>query len=925
MPIVWETPAGNLGTITERVILDIPIQASSPEGPVTFSLLSGRLPRGLRLSTDVSLDSSTTTTFIKGSPTEVKKFTTNRFVIRASDGKDIEDRTFSISVDGADAPQWITNEGFLNVGPNNAFYVLDNSLVDFQLEVRDPDIIAGDQLEFFLIPNGGELPPGLTLSRSGRITGFTDPIFALEYDETRTGAYDTGTFDTMPLDLANQDQTGYDSYIFDRENFDFSETTRAPRRLSRFYTFIVGVSDGVYEIRRLFRIWVVTEEFLQSDNTIIQVDSNLFQADGDGSRRPLWITESNLGRFRANNYVTIFLDVYDPPSLAGSISYFLVDTNPGTYRFRNTEEIINTGRYEITGDLPEFKYVERGDWRADLNYVAGDAVRYDNRIWVCQEPSRNVIPTDSIYWDRNIFINSGTFLLRDNGQWEVLEPETQSEIPPGMSLDNTTGEIAGRVPYQAAITKSYKFTMLAINFPPVLFEQNYTIKGDWSSTTNYRTGDAVRYDNFIWVALQDSRNQEPRDGEFWDRGVSTAEKTFNVDVIGEIESAIIWETDEDLGTIEPNLPSDITVSAVTTFYGSRIIYELDSGVLPPGLELISNGLIQGKVKQFADSKGPGLTRFYDKLDSSIDESTSSRSYSLSFDGDSTSFDRLFTFHIKARDAINVAENIKTFRLFVNTTNNLTFANLYCKAFQIKSKRLDWYNFITDSEVFREDEIYRYGDPNFGIQSELRMLLFAGIESKEAQYFVQAMSRNHYRKQVRFGEVKTAVAKDPTSQAVVYEVVYAEIVDEFEKNGKSISAVIELPNNINSRVLTSYDAIRVDSDIPLVSDRDHQRIFPNSYKNMRSRIRNVGERDRKFLPLWMRSIQPGTFVETGYVKSVVFAYTKPGFSEKILNRIRNKNFDLKSLDFTIDRYLIDVIDGEFENKYLAFPQRGEKLP
>jgi hypothetical protein len=42
----------------------------------------------------------------------------------------------------------------------------------------------------------------------------------------------------------------------------------------------------------------------------------LFQADGDGTRRPSWITESNLGRIRANNYVTIFLDVYDPPSLA---------------------------------------------------------------------------------------------------------------------------------------------------------------------------------------------------------------------------------------------------------------------------------------------------------------------------------------------------------------------------------------------------------------------------------------------------------------------------------------------------------------------------------------------------------------------------------------------------------------------------------
>jgi hypothetical protein len=137
--------------------------------------------------------------------------------------------------------------------------------------------------------------------------------------------------------------------------------------------------------------------------------------------------------------------------------------------------------------------------------------------------------------------------------------------------------------------------------------------------------------------------------------------------------------------------------------------------------------------------------------------------------------------------------------------------------------------------------------------------------------------------------------------------------------------VQLPNNINSKVLVSYDAIKIDSNVPLVSDSDHQRIFPNSYKNMRSRIKGIGERDREFLPLWMRSIQPDTFVEPGWVKSIVLCYLKPGYSTSVLTRIKNNNYDFKTLDFTIDRYLIDVISGTFENKYLAFAQRGEKLP
>ena len=204
-------------------------------------------------------------------------------------------------------------------------------------------------------------------------------------------------------------------------------------------------------------------------------------------------------------------------------------------------------------------------------------------------------------------------------------------------------------------------------------------------------------------------------------------------------------------------------------------------------------------------------------------------------------------------------------------------------------------------------------------------MYAGIESRDAEYFIQAMGRNHYNKQVRFGDVKSAMAKDPVTQVPVYEIVYVEIVDDLEKDGKSISQTVQLSDRINSKVLVSYDAIKIDSDIPLVSDSDHQRIFPNSYKNMRKRIKGIGERDREFLPLWMRSIQPDTYVEPGWVKSVVLCYLKPGYSTNVLTRIKNKGFDFKTMDFTIDRYLIDVIGGEFQDKYLAFAQRGEKLP
>jgi hypothetical protein len=419
--------------------------------------------------------------------------------------------------------------------------------------------------------------------------------------------------------------------------------------------------------------------------------------------------------------------------------------------------------------------------------------------------------------------------------------------------------------------------------------------------------------------VQEHRNVNPADAAFWQLGVATAEKTFSVDIIGEIESSINWISDESVGTIKPNQPSILYVEAESLLLGGTVVYELVSGNLPPDLTLLGNGDIIGKVKQFADNSGPGITRFFNT------DEQSTMFFDLIFDDGLTSFDKRFVFSVKARDTANFAENIKQFYIDVDNNNTKTFANIYIKAFQNKQKRLDWFNFITDLNIFRTEEIYRPGDPNFGIQTNLRVLVFAGIESLTAVNYVQAMSRNHYRKQLRFGNVKSAVAKNFQTQEDIYEVIYVEVIDEYEKDGKSVSKTIELKDNIESKILISYDSIKIDSDIPLVSDSDHQRIFPNSFKNMRSRIKALGNRDREFLPLWMRSIQPGEPTEFGYTKALILGYVKPGFAESTKSRIKFSEFDFKSIDFTADRFIIDIIDGQIEDKYLAFPQRGEKLP
>ena len=169
MAVTWTTPAGDLGVLEERITVNIPVTATTDtSNAVTYSVIAGSLPRGLFLKDN----------FIKGTPVEVTKFTESRFVLRAVDGEDEKDRTFKLSVDGSDFPEWITEEGFLNVGLGEAYFVLDDAPVEFQLSATDTDVVAGDVLEYYIVPNSGKLPPGLTLSKTGKITGFTEPVLA---------------------------------------------------------------------------------------------------------------------------------------------------------------------------------------------------------------------------------------------------------------------------------------------------------------------------------------------------------------------------------------------------------------------------------------------------------------------------------------------------------------------------------------------------------------------------------------------------------------------------------------------------------------------------------------------------------------------------------------------------------------------------
>jgi hypothetical protein len=178
---------------------------------VTFNVISGKLPPGLRIENNS----------IVGTPTQLSKDTTFIFCIRATKNLQIADRTFNISVDGADAPVFVTLAGSLPAGLHEQLYVLDRTYIDFQIDAFDIDTAVGQQLSFFIASGDGELPPGVALSNVGRIQGFIRPTFKI-LPIDGTGNYDDSFYDAVAYDFAVRSSNGYDSYIYDDVKYDYS-------------------------------------------------------------------------------------------------------------------------------------------------------------------------------------------------------------------------------------------------------------------------------------------------------------------------------------------------------------------------------------------------------------------------------------------------------------------------------------------------------------------------------------------------------------------------------------------------------------------------------------------------------------------------------------------------------------------------------
>lgn len=378
--------------------------------------------------------------------------------------------------------------------------------------------------------------------------------------------------------------------------------------------------------------------------------------------------------------------------------------------------------------------------------------------------------------------------------------DISTHLPIGLTLDPVQGHIYGYLPYQPAYTRTYNFTVSATKFN---FQTEYTF-----SVVN----------------------------------------TFTLRVAGNVFSSIEWLTDNDLGSIDAGLVSELYVKAREISADYNIKYQITDGHLPNGLTLAQDGTITGRT-----DFNPGT----------------------------------FSFTVLASDIYGLTAISKTFNIVVNIKNNFPTTQIYVRPFLKSSDRELYQKFINDQYIFNPSMIYRYFDSNFGVQKDIKMFLEYGIELVDLSYYAAALNLNFYRKDLYFGNLQVAEAKNDAGE-VVYEVVYIDIVDTLSNTTSNIISVF-------------YDNL----------GKPHN---PASIPNMKRRLESIqlpkGDgfvtiRNNEYsLPLFMRTPQGSRYSPANYIPLVVLCYAQPGQGSRIINRIKRSGFNFNQFNFDVDRVVVE---------------------
>jgi hypothetical protein len=345
---VWITLAGNLGTVPEGVFYENVLRATDPvAGNVFYQVIAGDLPQGVEISKDGILQGIPSANVVVGSEQVqtgrdvISKFAVRAYTTTIVAGRPvvnrIADRTFSLTVAGQNYPQWLTP-------PGQIAQLIDGTYLSPGLQLLYKTNNRSSQPDISII--SGSLPPGLTITADGLISGVVIPNPGIN-----------------ALAGYSRDGQGYDQYAF-----DFSQQS-----VSYNYEFTLQVTDGQTSALRTFSIFVLSTNIFNASTTEITADNTIFTADISSIPSPIILNpQGSIGTARNDNFYAyqFFAEIVSGDQL----NFSIVNAPPGLELDPDTGWLFgyipNLGLTELTYNFTVYAFstVTAGLISAPYNY-----------------------------------------------------------------------------------------------------------------------------------------------------------------------------------------------------------------------------------------------------------------------------------------------------------------------------------------------------------------------------------------------------------------------------------------------------------------------------------------------------------------------------------------------------------------------------
>ena len=157
----------------------------------------------------------------------------------------------------------------------------------------------------------------------------------------------------------------------------------------------------------------------------------------------------------------------------------------------------------IDPDLAKWTIVHSGldfkfAWAGTTRYKLNDIVKYGADLFICVSAHTSTSSFNNVYW--SVWLPGLEFV----NSWDSAIYYIQGDIV-----------TYGGYQYVSNTTNNHNNTPSTDLVNWTLLVKNYNIRDDWSILASYKTGDLVRRDGYLYVAIADSTGVETTNESFW--------------------------------------------------------------------------------------------------------------------------------------------------------------------------------------------------------------------------------------------------------------------------------------------------------------------------------------------------------------------------------------------------------------------------